>query len=375
MPLAACSRRKCSSPISCASTPVTWLNTWRAINPTRRCRSIRYCGASVGVGNGSALGLIFFVHRHPRVIGNWLAAREAAIVEACSLTVGKGDARADKLLSLVNRAINFRRQDRVMYEAIANSGDIAEDLTKIAALLADLHATGLVAGRSETYPLHAIARRLEPEIKPEALETYYSLLIELVPEKADALSVSVGGTDEVNVVPTQSVGDLIDLIEAQYQWAIDIDMSGPDAYKYIWYKSETAEEPRRGARVEVPEALDLGFDICGGVQYLLADLRAETDKTISVARFLMRHPAHRYLVARIQALQSLAYHTPHGNINAESFTPIDIVRLMNSGLHGVDKTRDFLRRNLRGVLYHGAPSPDDIRAGKEEFWAYPAEPT
>lgn len=329
----------------------------------------------LGVGNGSALGLIFFVHRHPRVIGNWLAAREAAIVEASTLPVGKGDARLDTLLSLINRAINFRRQDRVVYEAIAKSDDIAADLTKFAALLTELRDTGLVANRSETYPLHAIARRLEPEIKPEALETYYSLLIELVPTKADALAASVGGADEVNVMPTQNVDELIGLIEAQYQWALNIDMSGPDAYKYIWYKSETAEEPRRGARVEVPEALDLGFDICGGVQYLLADLRAETDKTVSVARFLMRHPAHRYQVARIQALQSLAYHTPHANINAESFTPIDIVRLMNSGLHGVDKTRDFLRRNLRGVLYHGAPTPDEIRAGKEDFWAYPAEPT
>ena len=36
---------------------------------------------------------------------------------------------------------------------------------------------------------------------------------------------------------------------------------------------------------------------------------------------------------------------------------IDLVRLMNVGVHGIDKTRDFLNRNLRGVLYHGAPTP------------------
>jgi hypothetical protein len=62
------------------------------------------------------------------------------------------------------------------------------------------------------------------------------------------------------------------------------------------------------------------------------------------------------------------------NINAEAFTPIDLVRLMNVGIHGIDKTRDFLSRNLRGVLYHGAPTPAEIRAGRAEFWAYPAEP-
>lgn len=328
----------------------------------------------LGVGNGSALGLIFFIHRHPRLIGSWLAAREEAIATAAALPVGKGDARVETLLDLVRRAIDFRREDRVVYETITNSADIADDLEMIAAALVELRDTGLVAGRQNSYPLHAIARRLETQIKPEALETFNSLLIELVPETADALAATVTGADEVSVQPSQSVAELIALIKAQYQWALDIDMSAPDAYKYVWYKSATAEEPRRGARIEAPEALDLGFDICGGVQGLLADLTAEPDATLSVARFLMRHPAHRYLVARIQALRAMSYHTPIANINAESFTPIDLVRLMNAGLHGVDKTRDFLRRNLRGVLYHGAPTPDEIRAGKEGVWAYPPEP-
>lgn len=328
----------------------------------------------LGVGNGSALGLIFFIHRHPRLIGSWLAAREEAIAKAAALPVGKGDARVDTLLGLMRRAIAFRREDRVVYEAIANSADIADDLEKIATALTGLRDTGLVAGRTDTYPLNAIARHLEPTIRAEALETYNSLLIELVPEAADALAASVSGTDEMNVVPSQTVAELTALVEAQYKWALDIDMSGPDAYKYVWYKSETAEEPRRGARVEAPEALDLGFDICGGVQALIADLRAEPNGKLSVARFLMRRPAHRYLVARIQTLRDMPYHTPIANINAEDFTPIDLVRLMNAGLHGIDKTRDFLRRNLRGVLYHGAPTPDEIRAGKEGVWAYPPEP-
>ncbi len=54
--------------------------------------------------------------------------------------------------------------------------------------------------------------------------------------------------------------------------------------------------------------------------------------------------------------------------------PIDLVRLMNVGVHGIDKTRDFLNRNLRGVLYHGAPTPQDIRDGYTGTWFYPAEP-
>jgi len=79
-------------------------------------------------------------------------------------------------------------------------------------------------------------------------------------------------------------------------------------------------------------------------------------------------------VARIQGLRGRAYHTPRANINAEAFIPIDLVRLMNCGIHGIDKTRDFLNRNLRGVLYHGAPTRDDIRSGYSGTWFYPAEP-
>lgn len=327
----------------------------------------------LGVGNGSALGLIFFIHKHPQLISSFVAAREQAIAIARGLRLAKGDKRIDELLGLVRRAITFRREDRMMYEAFASSAEVAEDLEKVTVALKELRETGMVGGAHRTYPLDVLAQRFEAELKPESFETYLSLLIELVPEEADALLPSIGGPDEVNVSPAETVESLSDLIRQQYQWALDIDMSTPDAYKYVWYKSETAEEPRRGAREEVPEALDLGLDICGGVQSLMADLSREAPD-LSVARFLMKHPGHRHLVARIQTLRDLPYHTPMANINAEDFIPIDLVRLMNVGIHGIDKTRDFLRRNLRGVLYHGAPTPAEIRAGRAEFWAYPAEP-
>ncbi|WP_246658828.1 hypothetical protein [Mesorhizobium sp. J18] len=327
----------------------------------------------LGVGNGSALGLIFFVHRHPQLIGNWIGAREKAIALARALPVSAGDAHVKQLLALVERAIVFRRQDRMVYETFTSSAAIADDLEKVEGALAGLYHTGLIDGEQCTYPLDVLARRFEAQLSPEAFETYLSLLIELVPDDADRLIESIVGPDEMNVVPTESVASLVAFIEDEYRWALDIDMSSPDAYKYVWYKSETAEEPRRGAREEVPEALDLGLDICGGIQSLLADLRNE-EPGLSVARFLMKHPGHRYLVARVQTLRQFSYHTPMANINAEEFIPIDIVRLMNVAIHGIDKTRDFLRRNLRGVLYHGAPTPEEIRMGRSEFWAYPAEP-
>ncbi len=327
----------------------------------------------LGVGNGSALGLIFFIHRHPRLVDQWLEARETIIARIRGLEVEAGDARIRHLLDLVRTAITFRKQDRMVYETFTSSDEVAADLKQVADALSELLAHGTLDGEKHAYPLDVLVRRCEETLKPESVETLLSLLIELLPEEADALFAAIDAPDEFSVSPAETVDSLAELVRKDYDWALATDMASPDAYKYVWYKSETAEEPRRGARDEVPEALDLGLDICGGVQSLMADIGAEAPGT-TVARFLLKHPQHRYLVARIQGLRGRAYHTPHANINAERFIPIDLVRLMNCGIHGIDKTRDFLNRNLRGVLYHGAPTPNDIRSGYSATWFYPAEP-
>jgi hypothetical protein len=327
----------------------------------------------LGVGNGSALGLIFFVHKHPRLINAWLSAREHALAAARALPVAAGDPRLEHLLGLIDRAITFRRQDRMMYEAFASSTQVADDLLRMRADVQELALRGAVGGDALPCPLDAIAARHRGQVSFEALETYHSLLLELIPDQADALMTQVQGADEVSLDPADTVAGLMDTIGKDYSWALGMDMAAPEARHFVWYKSENAEEPRRGARFEVPDARDLGLDVPGDVQALNADLQtADPDETI--ARFVLRHPQHRNIAARIQSLRGLPYHTPHANINDASFVPIDLVRLMNVGLHGIDKTRDFLNRNLRGVLYHGAPTPDDIRAGKPVDWFYPQEP-
>jgi hypothetical protein len=327
----------------------------------------------IGVGNGSALGLIFFVHKHPRLIDRLLSAREQAIALARGLKLSSSDQRVSKLIDLISRAIVFRQQDRMVYETFASSAEVAADLEKVVAQLHQFRDGGTVFGRETAYPLDILADEFDGELVPEAYETLLSLYLELVPEEADALLHAVQAPDEFTVSPAETVEDLIALIRKDYQWALDTDMSGPEAYKYVWYKSETAEEPRRGAREEAPDALDLGLDVCGGTQSLMTDLQAESGQ-LSIARFLIKHPEHRYMVSRIQSLSGHDYHTPRANINSEAFVPIDLVRLMNVGIHGIDKSRDFLSRNLRGVLYHGAPTPDDLRAGYTDTWYYPAEP-
>ncbi|MFI4994850.1 MAG: hypothetical protein ACHQAQ_03585 [Hyphomicrobiales bacterium] len=327
----------------------------------------------LGVGNGSALGLMFFVNNHPRLIDRWLTIREEAIEHAKQLSISHGAAPLLTLSALLDKAILARRQDRSEYEAFVPSAVIADDLVVIRRELASLIERSR-AGLESSAPLADFTASLAQRVHPEAHETLLSLLIELVPDIADRLVDTLVIDEEMSVRPEMSLRRLREILHAEYGWAFGLDLTSERSRRYVWYKSRTAEEPRRGPREEVDEAHNLGLDLPRLIVALDRDLAACDAKT-SVARFLMAHPWHRLIVTRVQSLAGLPYHSPHADIMSEDFVPAQITRLVNVGLHGIDKTRDFLNRNLRGVIFHGAPTPADLASGSADpHWFYPPEP-
>ena len=97
--------------------------------------------------------------------------------------------------------------------------------------------------------------------------------------------------------------------------------------------------------------------------------------SLSVARYLLERPQDRFIVGRVQTLSGRRYHSPQMNMMGETLVPSDITRLINIAIHGLDKTRDYLHRSLRGVIYQGAPTVDEIASGDGADWFYPPEPT
>ena len=345
-----------------------------------RCRSAcavpldRDVARYLGVGNGSALGLILFVNNHPRLIDRWIAARETALATAKVLPKAAATRQSERLLALLDRAIRFREQDRVSYDALVPSARVADELMRVRELVRAFVASRKIEGAEPAHPFAALCEALAARVLPETLETLHALLIELVPEVADALAEGLVVDEETTTRPEMAIEAMRALLHAQYRWALDIDMGAPGAQRYIWYKSANAEEPRRGPADEIPWAFNLGLDVPRLAQALDKALDGFDDKE-PVARLLLARPDLRGFVARIQTLADGRYHTPMMNIMGEGFVPIDIVRLMNVGIHGIDKTRDYLNRNLRGVLFHGAPLPDEIAKGENGDWCSPAEPT
>lgn len=344
-----------------------------------RARSARACALNpdlaryIGVGNGSALGLVLFVNNHPRLVDRWLHAREASILAAKRLHGPAVAPALRHLARLVDRASRFRAEDRMVYEAFAPSAEVARELTDVRARL-DTALGQPDSLRRAPYPMAAVFDTVEPHVHAETFETLLSLAIELVPDVADALVETLTVDEETSTVPQMRVGELRELLRTQYEWALRIDLGAPAARRYVWYKSENAEEPRRGPWDEVEWAFNLGLDLPALAQSLDRALREHSSAT-SVARFLLAEPRFRATVARIQTLRDARYHSPHMNMMGEGFVPVHIVRMMNVALHGIDKTRDYLGRNLRGVLYHGAPMPADLAAGAEPEWFNPLEPS
>ncbi len=324
----------------------------------------------LGIGNGSALGLILFINNHPRLMDAWIRAREEAIAAARALPVRAGDAALARLETLLRRAARFRREDRMVYDAFAPSALVAEQLEEVAGLVAALHKQGSEA----SFPLDALATEVGARFHPETEETLLSLMIELVPEEADRLARGMIVSEEMEAQPAMPLGRLREILRREYGWALAWDMSSPGAYAHVWYKSATAEEPRRGPASEAPpDTFNLGLDVPGLVQALDAAMEGR-DPAEPVGRLLLARPDLRQIITRVQSLAGLHYHQPRANIMGDDFVPAHMVRLMNVALHGVDKTRDYLARNLRGVLFHGAPTAAELAGGADQDWFYPPEP-
>jgi hypothetical protein len=328
----------------------------------------------LGVGNGSALGLMFFVHNHPRLLGQWLHIREQALASAKMTEVGRDARPLDLLLRLLDRAIVYRRQDKTEYDLLTPSAAIATDLEGIRRELGRLRERARAGATLTGAPLAEFCDSIEGRFCADATETFNSLLIELVPDLADALTDTLVLDEELVTRPEMSVSRLREIVRTEYRWAFELDLTSERSQRYIWYKSVNAEEPRRGPREEAPDAFSLGLDLPRLVVALDRDL-ASTDGRTSVARFLLAHPYHRLIVTRVQGLAGLPFHSPHADIMSEDFVPAHITRMLNGAIHGLDKTRDAMGRVIRGVIMQGAPLPAELAGGTgDEHWFNPPEP-
>jgi hypothetical protein len=321
----------------------------------------------VGLGNGSGFGLLFFVNVHPFLVDRWLTARNEAVETARGVVLSTGSAEVRRLLELLRRASTFYAQDPFVYYSFTPASAVAADLQILVSQIEDMVSRG---------PMRAgeVVDRVSTGVSVDAVEVLNAMLLEMRPDETDRY-LPAGFIDEtLRRRPEASVGELLELLRREYAWTDDFPMDDPRQRKYRWYKSEAAEEPRRGLADEVAGGVEWALDIPGDIQRLRSRLEQVSSDT-KVGHFLFEFPEERATVQRVQGLAGRALHSPHMNMLGEDLRPAHVIRLMNSAFHGLDKTSDLDGRwGLWGLIFHGAPTRHDIADGRANDWIYPQRP-
>lgn len=336
------------------------------VSPTAALLDDRYKRA-LGLGNGSGLGLLFFVNTHPALINRWMSLRQEAICHACELPLPDGSAPARRISELLARAAQFYREDPFTYRAFADAAAIAQDLQTAGTRFAQLLDLGEITNGAR------LLEDLEPRISRDAWEVVAAILLEIDPDHADSALRDEAASELLVRDPRATLAELDDLLQSEYEWALELDMDAPNARYYTWYKSRDAEEPRRGPAQDVHGGRNWALDLVSDVQAIRRVISARPgDQT--VAALLAEQPDLRAGIERVQGLQGTFYHSPHMNMLDAGFRAVHIIRFMNAAFHGLDRTVDSLDRNVLGLLFQGAPTARDVTDGRHTDWIYPRRP-
>lgn len=321
----------------------------------------------VGVGNGSALGLAMFVYNRPVMMNAYISAYVDAVKHVLSDASVGTTVDFVKLEGLLDRTIRYRALDDTAYRVFAGSKEIAADLRRVRSVVQAARRGGLRQLRGETR-LAAVHRHVRGVITREATHSLNTLLLELIPEYCDRLVEERLVFDEhLDLNPHTELRDIRGTIESRYAWALDLPLANDESRDRVWYQSRAAEEPRSGPSEEVPGAHEVIPNYATGVRKLLA-LIDSYDDDATIGRLIADHPETEYIARLVVALADKPYAVPHADPHDTDFVPVWLVRLMNSFIHGLDRTEDYLGRTIRGLIFDGAPFRHELSDADPSSW-------
>jgi len=323
----------------------------------------------LGVGNATGLGMAPFLVTHPILINNWMAARETALARVRALRSLEPDDQA-RIVELLARA-----RAHVDQWQVAEPTQMERIVTlraELAALASMLDTTDVL---TEPWPIDRLVRASE-QCSLECQELVVGLVIEPFGDLVDGLTHCMLSTIEEQLDPSMPLAELRELINEQWQWALDIDFDDRAETAQFWYVSEDKLEPRIGQRYEEPGAeLEQSLDIARHVQRLHRAIDAytathsTTDEPLAV--LLAQHAELRLAARRVQTLARFPYAEIRDNLISDRCTPCDMLR-SKLAMFGATRFDPKSDRWTRITLFQGAPLPEDIvgsmRGGADDWW-------
>jgi len=317
-----------------------------------------------GIGNSTGLGMAPFLLTHPRLINNWIAAREEALARVRSIeraTTDEIDCFGSHLQRIRHTLAAWHTNHPIQLQKI---GELSTDLDRLDVYV---EATDL----SQRSAWDALATWSGEALSLEGQELVVSLLLEPYGHLVDELTATMHADEStpITIDGSLTIAEMQTRIEQQYRWALSIDWSSSSADARAWYVSQEKLEPRLGERhlepiTEFEQPLQPGRDAVR----MLDDLRRWPDHA-TLATFLRSHPEHRHTARRTLLLAHAPYGEICDNTIDAAMLPIDLLRAKLSffGATHFDPRSD---RWVRITMYQGAPFPHELADADPDSWTY-----
>lgn len=340
----------------------------RARVPDRAVRLCRAARRALGIGNATGLGMAPFLVRHPILLHRWILARETAIARVRAVERADTEHR-ERFLRLLDRArrhVGEWRTDDA--RQMARIRTLARELADLGQWLETKDGDAVLRGHRPWDRIIVASQRGSIEFQ----ELVASLILEPYPDLVDPLEDEMIADDGDPTDPTTTLRQLKEQIEGAYAWALQYDFGDPARQHLFWYVSEEKEEPRLGERFSEPGAdrekpLGVARDVAR-FHAVLCD-RIKDSPTMPVAEFLMREPAWRGIVRRIQIGVHHPYAEIRDNLLDANCLPIDMLRCKLS-FFGATKFDPKSDRWTRITMFQGAPYPDELDEQTADDWAF-----
>ena len=327
----------------------------RCDNPEAAVPLAASLARGLGIGNSTGLGMAPFLVNHPTLLNNWILARETALARIRSVAVVEAT-KVDSFRHYLTRQI---------VGVLDWTSEHEYQKAKVSGLRDDLMRLSKEIDRRrhnrDQYFWNSIYQWAERTLTEEGQECVVTLLLEIYPELTDELAdtLSIDENASFKIDGTISVGQLHELIQDHYGFALSNDYTQGSQQALFWYASEEKLEPRLGRRFEEPGAdrehpLAIARDIASLAKTITA---IERDKTI--AEFLLLAPQYRHVVRRILQIQNHPYAEIADNLIADGMLPIDLLRC-KLAFFGAVKFDPRSDRWLRITLFQHAPLVADL---------------
>ncbi|EPJ8755994.1 MULTISPECIES: hypothetical protein [Pseudomonas] len=339
----------------------------QALDPQRAVQLAPALQRYLGVGNATGLGMAPFLINHPQLVERWISTRETAL--ALVLAQPADADRLVRLQALLARARLHLEQSRT--EDQRQHEQNLQTLAELALLTTWLGAQATGAGLWSRLLAWA-----EAQAGVGCQELLASLLLELYPEQVTPLAEHMGVNESWQLDAQMPLGQLRQLIEQQYGWALGYDFSAVDAEHFFWYRSAEKEEPRLGMRAEEPGAeKEMQLGIARNIQQCHAALlqHLQLQPQALTAHFLIAQPAFKGTVRRLQGMAQTTYGEIRANLLARDMLPIHLLRC-KLAFFGAGKFDPKSSRWVRITLFQGAPLVSDIGQPFADDWNFAVMP-